>query len=67
LVNTASEYRNCVSDDGSFDEDGKEIIIMLTTNYTSVSHHMGTLLYNAPEILTGQAYGAVVDVYRSIN
>ena len=67
LVNhEARRYRNDVSDDGSYDDDTEETA-MLKTNYIAMSRRVGTLLYNAPEILTRQAYGAAIDVYRSKN
>ena len=45
--------------------DDEEETAMLTSNYESMTHRVGTLLYSAPEILCRQAYGAAIDVYRS--
>lgn len=36
----------------------------LLTWFSSMSEYVGTLLWEAPEMLTGRRYGAPVDVYR---
>jgi N-acetylneuraminic acid mutarotase len=45
------------------DSDDYSETSLLTTNYLSMTHQVGTVLYSAPEVLSHEAYGAAVDVY----
>ena len=45
--------------------DGNDITVpLLRYECRAMSRRVGTLLYNAPEVLSRQAYGAAIDVYR---
>ena len=59
---SSEEEKPDCSDDSHY---GNDITVpLLRYECRAMSRRVGTLLYNAPEVLSCQAYGAAIDVYR---